>query len=207
MKHKSIEMILKMDLRSIETQLVLQCAPFLAGLKVSNLLAIPADMENAAMDMLKKAGISFFRMIKTDKKTVILLFHRKQLESYLYKEDVKEILISEGYMEFQIGYVLYMFSIRYQDYICGKGKFPHEIGLILGYPAEDVRGFMDNNGKNFLYTGYWKVYKDVDNKVKLFEKFKIAEELLICLLSSGMDMEYIIKACNTGKLQSYVYSI
>lgn len=66
---------------------------------------------------------------------------------------------------------------------------------------------MDNNGKNFLYTGYWKVYKDVDNKVKLFEKFKIAEELLICLLSSGMDMEYIIKACNTGKLQSYVYSI
>ena len=38
-------------------------------------------------------------------------------------------------------------------------------------------------------------------------KFKIAEELLICLLSSGMDMEYIIKACNTGKLQSYVYSI
>ena len=24
-------------------------------------------------------------------------------------------------MEFQIGYVLYMFSIRYQDYICGKG--------------------------------------------------------------------------------------
>ena len=92
MKHKIIEMILKMDLRSIETQLVLQCAPFLAGLKVSNLLAIPADMENAAMDMLKKAGISFFRMIKTDKKTVILLFHRKQLESYLYKEDVKEIL-------------------------------------------------------------------------------------------------------------------
>ena len=131
-----------MLVRSIETQLVLQCAPFLAGLKVSNLLAIPADMENAAMDMLKKAGISFFRMIKTDKKTVILLFHRKQLESYLYKEDVKEILISEGYMEFQIGYVLYMFSIRYQDYICGKGKFPHEIGLILGYPAEDVRGFM-----------------------------------------------------------------
>ena len=51
------------------------------------------------------------------------------------------------------------------------------------------------------------LYKDVDNKVKLFEKFKIAEELLICLLSSGMDMEYIIKACNTGKLQSYVYSI
>lgn len=200
MKQKVIEMILKMDLKSIETQLVLQCAPFLAGLKVSNLLAIPADMENNAMDMLKKAGISFFRMIKTDKKTVILLFRKKQLENYLYRKDVKEILISEGYVKLQIGYVLYMFSTRYQDYICGKGRFPHEIGLILGYPAEDVRGFIDNNGRNFLYTGYWKVYKDVDNKVKLFEKFKIAEELLIQLFSSGMDMECIIKECSTGKM-------
>jgi len=207
MKQKVIEMILKMDLKSIETQLALQCAPFLTGLKVSNLLAIPADMENTAMVMLKNTGISFFRMIKTDKKVVILLFRRKQLESYLYRKDVKEILKSEGYVELQIGYVLYMFSKRYQDYICGNGKFPHEIGLILGYPAEDVKGFIDNNGRNFLYTGYWKVYKDVDNKIKLFEKFKTAEELLIRLLSSGMDMEYIIKACSTGKFQSCVYSI
>ena len=207
MKQKVIEMILKMDLKSIETQLALQCAPFLTGLKVSNLLAIPADMENTAMVMLKNTGISFFRMIKTDKKVVILLFRRKQLESYLYRKDVKEILKSEGYVELQIGYVLYMFSTRYQDHICGNGKFPHEIGLILGYPAEDVKGFIDNNGRNFLYTGYWKVYKDVDNKIKLFEKFKTAEELLIRLLSSGMDMEYIIKACSTGKFQSCVYSI
>lgn len=207
MKQKVIEMILKMDLKSVETQLALQCAPFITGLKVSNLLAVPADMENAAIDMLKKAGISFFRMIKTDKKAVILLFRRKQLESYLYREDVKEILISEGYMELHIGYVLYMFRTRYQDYICGNGEFPHEIGLILGYPAEDVRGFIDNNGRNFLYTGYWKVYKDVDNKVKLFEKFKTAEELIICLLSSGMDMEYIIKAFSAGKRQSSICSI
>ncbi len=36
-----------------------------------------------------------------------------------------------------------------------QGKqFPHEMGLLLGYPVEDVVGFMENNGKNYLYSGY-----------------------------------------------------
>ena len=39
------------------------------------------------------------------------------------------------------------------------GDFPHEIGLLLGYPPEDVSGFIENGGKNFLCSGYWKVYK------------------------------------------------
>ena len=35
-----------------------------------------------------------------------------------------------------------------------KGAFPHEIGLLLGYPVEDVLGFIRHQGKNYLYTGY-----------------------------------------------------
>ena len=35
-----------------------------------------------------------------------------------------------------------------------KGAFPHEIGLLLGYPVEDVLGFIRYQGKNYLYTGY-----------------------------------------------------
>lgn len=39
--------------------------------------------------------------------------------------------------------------------------FPHEMGILLGYPVEDVEGFIINNGKNELYTGYWKVYDNL----------------------------------------------
>ena len=34
-----------MDLKSIETQLALQCAPLITGIKISNLLIVPKEME------------------------------------------------------------------------------------------------------------------------------------------------------------------
>ena len=39
-------------------------------------------------------------------------------------------------------------------------EFPHEIGLFLGYPPEDVAGFMTHRGKNCKCVGCWKVYGD-----------------------------------------------
>lgn len=43
---------------------------------------------------------------------------------------------------------------RYACYMEEKGAFLHEIGLLLGYPVEDVLGFIRHQGKNYLYTGY-----------------------------------------------------
>ena len=48
--------------------------------------------------------------------------------------------------------------MRYRAYMNGSKIFPHEMGLLLGYPVEDVTGFMVHGGKNSLYSGYWKVY-------------------------------------------------
>ncbi len=36
--------------------------------------------------------------------------------------------------------------------------FPHEIGVILGYPVEDVIEFEKHQGKNCKYCGCWKRY-------------------------------------------------
>ena len=41
-------------------------------------------------------------------------------------------------------------------------KTPHEIGVFLGYPIWDVKGFIDNKGKDFKYCGTWKVYNNTD---------------------------------------------
>ena len=38
-----------------------------------------------------------------------------------------------------------------------SAAFPHEIGLFLGYPPADVRGFME--GKACKCTGLWKVFE------------------------------------------------
>ncbi len=41
-----------------------------------------------------------------------------------------------------------------------KAPFPHEIGLILGYPLEDVMGFVE--GRKETCRGLWRAYGDAD---------------------------------------------
>ena len=73
-----------------------------------------------------------------------------------------------------------------------KGEFPHEIGLFLGYPVEDVKGFIKNRGKNCLYSGYWKVYGKMAEKAKLFERFDYVRELMVLLVYHGAELSEII---------------
>ncbi len=192
MSQEIYEIVKGMDLENIETQLALQCAPLITGLKVSNLLIIPKGNEEVVKRILNRTGISFYRLIQTRTKTTFLLFRRNELEEFLSDENVKNVFIRAGYKSLQIGKILRTFSLRYEAYMQGDKSFPHEMGLLLGYPVEDVVGFVENNGKNFLYSGYWKVYENQKAKVKLFDKFKVAEETLIHLLSNGLSMSDII---------------
>lgn len=192
MSQEIYEIVKGMDLENIETQLALQCAPLITGLKVSNLLIIPKGNEEVVKRILNRTGISFYRLIQTRTKTTFLLFRRNELEEFLSDENVKNVFMKAGYKSLQIGKILRTFSLRYEAYMQGDKSFPHEMGLLLGYPVEDVVGFVENNGKNFLYSGYWKVYENQKAKVKLFDKFKVAEETLIHLLSNGLSMSDII---------------
>lgn len=58
------------------------------------------------------------------------------------------------------------------------------MGILLGYPIEDVTGFIEHKGKNYLYSGYWKVYRDVAAKKRIFLQYENAKEELILLLAS-----------------------
>lgn len=192
MSQEIYEIVKGMDLENIETQLALQCAPLITGLKVSNLLIISKGNEEVVKRILNRTGISYYRFIQIRTKTTFLLFRRNELEEFLSDEKVKNVFRKAGYKSLQIGKILRTFSLRYEAYMQGDKCFPHEMGLLLGYPVEDVVGFVENNGKNFLYSGYWKVYKNQKAKVKLFDKFKVAEETLIHLLSNGLSMSDII---------------
>lgn len=70
-----------------------------------------------------------------------------------------------------------------------RSDFPHEMGFFLGYPKEDVEGFIVNGGRNFLYAGYWKVYANRKAKISLFEKFENARETMITFVSNGGRIE------------------
>ena len=190
MSQEVFELVQGMDLKSIETQIALQCAPLISGLKVSNLLIISAEDEALVRVILRRSGISFFRLLRTGEKVTFLLFRKNPLEAYL--KQVETMLVEAGYAELSLGNILSTFQKRYAHYMSAGGRFPHEMGLLLGYPAEDVKGFVENEGKNFLYSGYWKVYADVEEKRRLFQKFENAKETVIQLLSYGVGIQDIL---------------
>jgi hypothetical protein len=64
-------------------------------------------------------------------------------------------------------------------------KFPHEIGVFLGYPLQDVKGFIENNGRNSKYTGLWKVYGDKAASIRMFEKYRKCFSVYSDLWRSG----------------------
>ena len=73
--------------------------------------------------------------------------------------------------------------------------FPHEMGLLLGYPLDDVTGFIEQKGKNYLYAGYWKVYTNMGEKICLFQAFEEAKEALIQAVARGIRIEELVRGC------------
>ena len=64
MKQEVFEIVQGMDLKDIETQLALQCAPLIVGLKMSNLLIIESDNLYEVRQILKDSCISCFTLSK-----------------------------------------------------------------------------------------------------------------------------------------------
>ncbi|HHY82031.1 MAG TPA: DUF3793 family protein [Clostridiales bacterium] len=59
------------------------------------------------------------------------------------------------------------------------GSFPHEIGIFLGYPFEDVIAFIKNKGRNYLLNGYWKVYSNVTRAIEIFMEYDNARKQML----------------------------
>lgn len=193
MKQDLLDIVRIFHGKDVEIQIVLQCAPLLAGLKLSNLLMIQNHNLDQLEHILKKCGITYEILADTGQRIAVLLFDRKLLAAYLKEERVWQFFRRVGYQDASLEKVLSAFRLRYKEYLSGKQEFPHEMGLLLGYPLEDVEGFIDNGGENCLFTGYWKVYQNPGEKRLLFRKFERTRDILLRLISNGWDLTEIVE--------------
>lgn len=148
-----------------EEILVRHCSPTLANIKTGNLVNCRID----SVYRLKK--ILSPKLCSQRKRCVnpcTVLFVRKSVDLCLSSGKIKRRYAKRQKQKFlnSIGYrgttndeLINELSARV--YSCGG--FPHEIGLFLGYPIDDVISFIENKGKNFKCCGCWKVYHDEDN--------------------------------------------
>ena len=70
--------------------------------------------------------------------------------------------------------------------------FPHEIGLFLSYPPEDVKGFLEH--RPCKCVGCWKVYENEEAAKKTFAKYKACTRVYCRQLASGIDIERLTVA-------------
>lgn len=68
------------------------------------------------------------------------------------------------------------------------------MGLFLGYPPEDVQGFMECRAKGFRCVGCWKVYGDAEKAQKLFASYKKCTAVYTARHAKGTPVERLTVA-------------
>ena len=143
--------------KSVELQLVMQCAPVITGIKTSNLFIVSRSVEEQVKNILDQTNLAYYKFLHMNGKVVFLLYRENALAAYLKEEAVQVLLKQLGYTIFDLDFILKEFKGKYEKHRHEGAPFPHEMGILLGYPLEDVIGFMKYKGKHSLYCGYWKV--------------------------------------------------
>lgn len=92
MRQEVFEIVQKMDKDNIRTQMALQCAPLITGLKVANLLIIPSKNEEFVGAILDGTDISYMRLAKSECKTTFFLYREASLTVWLTKAENRALL-------------------------------------------------------------------------------------------------------------------
>lgn len=159
----------------MSTELIVHhCAPTLAGLKIGNLFSCKYecihDLSHKVSEknkLLNDKGVYFVALKAQNGVALILAYRKKLLQNILNQKEVQKFLFQYGYEEYTISSCIAVLMNHLLD-----NDFPHEIGIFLGYPLEDIKEFIRQKGKNSKFVGYWKVYGDVHEAQKVFAKFK-----------------------------------
>lgn len=169
-------------------QVAVQCAPVLKGVKISNLVTVRPGNWRPIREGLRQSRIICVPLYQDRQKEVLFLYRYERLEEHLRKEQVQSFLQHCGYGDCSIAEVLKLLRKRYRDYAGAGGAFPHELGVLLEYPIEDVKGFIVNQGQNSLTARYWKVYHNRQEAERIFRMYDEAKEQALWEIIQGSSL-------------------
>ena len=171
-------------------RVVTQCAPVLKGVKISNLITMKPGGWRKIRAYLKKSRIICIPLYADAEKEVLFLYRYEQLERHLKNREVREFLRG-GYESFEVASVLVRLRRRYRLYAGISKEFPHELGVLLGYPVGDVQGFIDNRGENSLTSRYWKVYQNPKEAERIFDLYDRVKEQALKEIMCGQSLSHV----------------
>ncbi|MDD3895040.1 MAG: DUF3793 family protein [Syntrophomonadaceae bacterium] len=151
-------------------------APTVMGMKPSSLMAFNSKAKGRMFlwqrygrEICEELKIQYLILKEGDENILVLFYRRAMLEFFVNKERSLQFLGRMGYGEaVTLEQKLQMLKKRFKE-LC-----PHEVGIFLGIPVEDVEGFIKHKGKECLMCRYWKVYRNPRRAEILFSVYDTA---------------------------------
>lgn len=175
----------------LELKLLYLCSPLLKGIKPSCLITLSPQEASFLSGIFKQTGISLLRLSVTEERVVFLLYRKPMLDKLLRKRRHIFFLYKYGYRYFSTDAVLERLARRYFRYESGLQPFPHELGILLGYPLFDVLGYLRYHGKYSLLNGYWQVYHRPKTAKRKFRRYDRLRYLAVTEYKNGATMQEI----------------
>lgn len=181
----------------IETIIAYHCGPALAGIKPANIVscykkAIP-NLHREIQQLNKQLNprdIYLEVLCECEKRVLVMVYRSKILIAHLRDPEKKELLKSFGYPE----------NGEWREQLSHLKKrlqqetFPHEIGVFLGYPLHDIRGFIEHRDQGCLLTGEWKVYQNPEEAKKLFRRYQVCRKAIVRKIKAGKTLAQVFCA-------------
>lgn len=171
------------------------CAPTLAGIKTGSLFtAAYTDRGALARELrelngvLTRHGLRAIPLRYSRRRALIYLYRPEALKRDLRTPEAAALLRAKGYRESDPGLCLKRLIRQFRE----TEEFPHEIGLFLSYPPEDVRGFMENPHEGYKCAGFWKVYGDRERAERTFTRYRRCTEAYCRAAAGGKSLDNLI---------------
>lgn len=184
-----------------EDDLVRNCAPTLAGLKTASLFTCPCDNRDALLASLRllnrrlsAKGLRLLALRFSASKALIYLYRPAKLRRDLTHDTASRLLRCRGYDPDSCERCVAKLIKKLR----AEPDFPHEIGLFLGYPPEDVQGFIECGPDCAKCTGCWKVYGDEEAAQKTFAQYKKCTRVYRDRWAQNKDIERLTVPTRAG---------
>lgn len=180
-----------------EDSIIRNCAPTLAGLKTGSMFTCPFESKAQLLDSLRRMnrrlghkGLRFLPLRFSENRALIYLYRPAKLRSDLADTTASCLLRQQGYNTASCEQCVVQLVRKLRQ----QADFPHEIGLFLGYPAEDVWGFIENKACGCKCVGCWKVYGDEDAARRKFALYKKCSRVYWDQWKKGKNIERLTVA-------------
>lgn len=176
---------------TLEEGIIKYAASTLAGIKCGSLFTFFHDDQKVAVEAVKRVNRElnerdvYIEILRFKENSALIYIYRKEsLQIELNNLKTQKLLQAFGYSNNVAMDCIHVLKKKLNTY----DDFPHEIGVFLNYPIEDVIGFIKNKGNDCKCIGTWKVYGDISKSKTMFRKFNYCTLVYTKLYSEGRSL-------------------